>query len=43
MNDDGRRFRVFMFYVGLLIVRLYFMSDIVLFFTDCIVLIYSAV
>jgi len=36
-------FHVFMFYVGLLIVRLCFMSGIVLFFTDCIALIYSAV
>jgi len=36
-------FHVFMFYVGLLIVLLCFMSDIVLFFTDCIVFIDSAV
>ena len=38
-------FHVFMFYVGLLIVRLCFLSDTVFSLTDCIVglLIYSAV
>jgi len=35
-------FNVFVFYVGLLIVQLCFMTDIVL-LTDCFVLIYSAV